>query len=300
MRGSRIAFAALLIAGLANGGGAGNPAYRETRRIGLDETPGGIAVDARGRILVASGSNLLFLDGDGNRRNVVELGEPPTCLAAGRGDEVVVGFRRRLDVVDGSGKRRTIFGEPGEKAFITSVAVVAGDIFAADAGNRVVWRLDRSGRLLGTLGKGGRNGTHPGFVVPSPYFDVSPGRDGSLWVVNPGYHRVENFSREGAFRYAWGKASAEADGFAGCCNPSHVALTPDGSFVTSEKGIPRVKLYGPDGRFEAVVAGPERFAPGTEDLDLAVDAAGRILVLDPPEKALRIFTPAADGNGKRR
>jgi hypothetical protein len=300
VRGSRIAFAALLIACLANGGGAGNPAYRETRRIGLDETPGGIAVDARGRILVASGSNLLFLDGDGNRRNVVELGEPPTCLAAGRGNEVVVGFRRRLDVVDGSGKRRTIFGEPGEKAFITSVAVVAGDIFAADAGNRVVWRLDRSGRLLGTLGKGGGRDGHPGFVVPSPYFDVAAGGDGSVWVANPGFHRVENFSREGTFRSSWGKASIGTDGFAGCCNPSHIAVTRSGSFVTSEKGIPRVKLHGPDGRFEAVVAGPENFAPGTEGLDLAVDVAGRILVLDPPGKALRIFAPAPGGKGKRR
>jgi DNA-binding beta-propeller fold protein YncE len=300
MGGRRIAAAALLTACLAIGGEAGDAPYRETRRIGLDGAPGGVAVDATGRILVASGSSLLYLDGDGNRLKAVELGEPPTCLAAGRGEEVLVGFRRRLDVVDGSGKRRTIFGEPGEKAFLTSVAIVGEEIFAADAGNRVVWRLDRSGRLRGKLGKGPGNDAHPGFVVPSPYFDVAPGSDGSLWVANPGFHRVENFSREGTFRSSWGAASMGTDGFAGCCNPSHIAVTRRGSFVTSEKGIPRVKIHGPDGRFDAVVAGPESFARGTEGLDLAVDAEGRILVLDPPGKALRIFAPAVGGGRERR
>jgi hypothetical protein len=300
MEGRRIAAIAAVIAAIAIGGEAGDAPYRETRRIGLDGAPGGVAVDAKGRILVASGSNLLYFDGDGKRLKSVELGEPATCVAAGSGDEVVVGFRRRLDAADGSGKRRTIFGEAGDKAYFTSVAIVRNEIFAADAGNRVVWRLDRSGRLLGTLGKGGGRDGHPGFVVPSPYFDVAPAGDGSVWVANPGFHRVENFSREGTFRSSWGKASIGTDGFAGCCNPSHIAVTRSGSFVTSEKGIPRVKVHGPDGRFEAVVAGPENFAPGTEGLDLAVDAAGRILVLDPPGKALRIFAPAPGGKGKQR
>jgi len=35
----------------------------------------------------------------------------------------------------------------------------------------------------------------------------------------------------------WGKRSGIAD-FFGCCNPAHLALLPDGRFVTSGKGIP--------------------------------------------------------------
>jgi hypothetical protein len=79
------------------------------------------------------------------------------------------------------------------------------------------------------------------------------------------------------------------DGFCGCCNPSHLALTPDGKFITSEKGLPRVKVYDRAGRFECVVAGPDRFARDTVGLDVAVDSTGRILVLDPAAGAVRVF-----------
>ena len=79
------------------------------------------------------------------------------------------------------------------------------------------------------------------------------------------------------------------DGFSVCFNPSHIAMLPDGSFVTSEKGIVRVKKHNPAGEFVCLVACPDQFAEGTEGLDLAVDSAQRILVLDPKAPAVRIF-----------
>ena len=97
----------------------------------------------------------------------------------------------------------------------------------------------------------------------------------------------------------WGTASLAASGFGGCCNPSHIALLPDGSLVTSEKGLPRVKVYDADGTFRAVVAGPESFRPGTVGLDLAVDDEGRVLVLDPSREELRIFVPRKGEGGER-
>jgi hypothetical protein len=81
----------------------------------------------------------------------------------------------------------------------------------------------------------------------------------------------------------------EIEGFCGCCNPSHFAIREDGSFVTSEKGIPRIKVYDRLGRLAAVVAGPDNFDEGTVGLDLALDSAQRILVLDPARRAVRIF-----------
>ena len=83
------------------------------------------------------------------------------------------------------------------------------------------------------------------------------------------------------------------DGFSGCCNPCSFALLPDGGFVTCEKGLPRVKIYDSQGGFVGVVAGPMEFAEGElalkgdwrqgsgGGLDVAVDGAGKILVLDP-------------------
>ena len=81
------------------------------------------------------------------------------------------------------------------------------------------------------------------------------------------------------------------EGFCGCCNPSNFAMIYDSLFVTSEKGIERVKIYNADGTFRCVVAGPDQFEAGTKGLDLAVDKNNRILVLDPVKKLIRIFEP---------
>ena len=81
----------------------------------------------------------------------------------------------------------------------------------------------------------------------------------------------------------------QLDGFSGCCNPSHIAMLSDGSFVTSEKGIERVKIHLPTGEFKCVVAGPDQFIAGTTDLDLAADTKDRIYVSDPRKGLVRIF-----------
>jgi hypothetical protein len=54
--------------------------------------------------------------------------------------------------------------------------------------------------------------------------------------------------------------------------------------------MPRVKIYDPRGTFQALVAGPDRFAEGTAGLDLTVDSRGRVIVLDPKSRTVRIFT----------
>jgi hypothetical protein len=144
----------------------------------------------------------------------------------------------------------------------------------------------------------------PGLVVPSPCLDVECGPDGLVWVSNPGRHRVESYTPDGEPRFAWGKPSASIDGFCGCCNPTGIALLPDGRCVTFEKGLPRVKVFSREGRLDCVVAGPSSFADAMNSfgpvdpddlpggtLDGAVDTAGRIHVIDRPGDALRVFVP---------
>ena len=79
------------------------------------------------------------------------------------------------------------------------------------------------------------------------------------------------------------------EGFSGCCNPVHVASLPDGSFVTSEKGLLRIKIHNQIGEFVTVVAMPDQFDKDTGDVDIAVNSKGQILVLDPKRKQVRIF-----------
>ena len=81
------------------------------------------------------------------------------------------------------------------------------------------------------------------------------------------------------------------EGFSGCCNPAHFAFLPDGRFVTSEKGLVRVKTYKPSGEFDAVVAAPVKFAEEGKAPDLAADAAGNVYVLDFDKKMIRVFEP---------
>jgi hypothetical protein len=166
-------------------------------------------------------------------------------------------------------------------------------VFVADSANRVVLRYDRSGKLVGRLGQKNQERNIPGLIVPSPYLDVKLGRDGLLRVNNPGRHCIEVLSPNGDLEFSWGKPSAGIEGFCGCCNPIGLALLSDGSCVTCEKGLPRVKLYSVERTFDCVIAGPEMFrdnsragsvsdrADGTlGGLDAAVDSQGRIYILD--------------------
>lgn len=81
----------------------------------------------------------------------------------------------------------------------------------------------------------------------------------------------------------------QMDGFSGCCNPSNIAILSDGSFVTSEKGIERVKIHDVTGEFNCLVAGPDKFQEGTVGLDISIDQHDRIYILDPKNGLIRVF-----------
>ena len=84
------------------------------------------------------------------------------------------------------------------------------------------------------------------------------------------------------------------DGFSGCCNPAHMAILSDNSFVTSEKGLPRIKIHDQHGQFVGVVAPPSLFGKTTTAPDLAVDGQDRIYALDIEHQRIRIFERKSD------
>jgi hypothetical protein len=81
------------------------------------------------------------------------------------------------------------------------------------------------------------------------------------------------------------------EGFSGCCNPAHFTFLPDGRFVTSEKGLVRIKTYKPSGEFEGVVAAPVKFKDEGRAPDIATDSKGNIYALDFDKKMIRVFEP---------
>ena len=209
-----------------------------------------------------------------------------------------VGAMDRVEVYPAGPAGRSSWDSAGDKAIFTAVAVTQEWVLVADAGNREILRYDRSGKLIERIRKKGPAGKIDGVLKPSAHFDVEVGADGLIRANDPGRLCVDIYTAQGELLTSWGKGGPDIDRFIGCCNPVRVALLPDGSVVTSEKGLPRVKVYTKEGKFDCVVAGPESFVklrcPTANcttgaALDLAVDSRGRILVLDPATRQVRIF-----------
>ena len=242
-----------------------------------------LAVTPNGKIYV-SGENGIEILGDA----IFPVEGTPTCLAVDDDGAVFAGMQNHVEIFS-KGKQTATWAVPNEKSYFTSIAVDDRWVYVADAGNRCIWRYKKTGGTPFEIGqKDAVNGVR-GFNIPSPFFDLAIGTDGSLWVVNPGYHALENYHSDGSLISSWEASSFSIEGFSGCCNPSHFALLPDGGFVTAEKGLPRVKIHNVDGSLRCVVAAPDQFDPHVVGLDVATDEQGRIYLLDPNRNQIRIF-----------
>jgi len=199
------------------------------------------------------------------------------------------GFKDSIIGYNESGTSIFTWSTHETKSHITSIAGSKNTIFIADAGMRIVWSIDSTGHLLRNIGQKDPSKNIPGFIVSNPHMDMVTGQDGSLWVVNPGRHQIENYRHNGDLISFWGNYGVDIRGFCGCCNPVHLALLPDGSFVTSEKGLTRVKVYNQSGILQSVVAEPLLFHPRAAGLDIAVNSYGIIYLLEAYEKKIRIF-----------
>jgi len=254
------------------------------------EAPYGIAVDYKDRVYVAGKDRIKIFDKKGNPVSGFEIFEPAMCISVSPDGDIYLGLKDHIEVFDFSGNFLMQWPQINSSAFITSIAVEGGSVFVADAGNKLVYHFNQSGILKNTIGERNMETGFSGFIIPSPHFDMAIGREGQLWVVNPGKHEFLAFNKNGELFSSWEKTSMQLDGFSGCCNPGNIALLPDGSFVTSEKGIERVKIHLPSGDYKCVVAAPENFEEGTEHLDLAVNSEGDILVLDTKKEMVNIYT----------
>lgn len=278
--------------------------YKEVKKISTGlKAPRAIAVNKDDQIYLALDKCLQVFSKEGYFLSEIKLNGIPRCLTISEDGSIYLGMQDHVEVYNTNGKLKFIMKPYEKSAVFTSIAIYKDNIFVADAGNRIILNYDRKGRLINQIGKKNDSRNIPGFIVPSPYFDIKISPDGLLIVANPGRHRVEAYNTRGDFEYAWGNPSMSIDGFCGCCNPINFDILPDGSYVTCEKGISRVKIYKPNGSFEGVVAGPETFAlnrkacisNGMENcksggLDVAADSQGRVLIIDPIENTIRIFS----------
>ena len=250
-----------------------------------------LAVDRNGKIFVAGPGAVAILDPHGRLLTRFSITGDPTALTIPAKDAIVIGMTDHIEIYNQKGTLISKWNVIDPQTIITSLAVSQGHLIIADAGKKVVYKFGLDGKFQSRIGEKDPVRKIPGFIIPSPFFDVGISPSAELWVANTGRHQLEKYDLEGTLLSTWGAPSQDIEGFAGCCNPSHFTFLPDGSFITSEKGIERIKRYSPAGKFIELIAGPGSFDEGTKGLDLATDSSGRIIVLDPARNQIRIFIP---------
>lgn len=274
--------------------------YKEVGKIETGmESPRCIAAGVDGQTIVAGDRLLRVVEPDGQVSSSMTISGEATAVAMGHDGTIYVAMKDRVTQIT-TGSSAVAQGDwtpLAKDSHITSIAVAKDAVYVADAGRRAgrVLKFDLNGKFLAEIAAKDDAKGIPGILTPSAHMDLAIAPDGNIWVANPGRHQLELYSPDGTLQRYWGSAGTTIDTFLGCCNPSDFAMLSDGRIVTAEKGIARVKIYQSDGHFESVVATPDQFGGNRAGLDLATDAQGRVLLLEPGTRGIRIFARVDEG-----
>jgi hypothetical protein len=260
--------------------------YNEVRQIKVKiEGSAGIST-WDGNIYLAANNAVSIISPEGRLLKQVSIANDTRAIAVNDQYIAVAGLAN-VHLYSHTGELQFSTQTVSDSSMFTSVALWGGDIVVADAGKRRVYIFERENMAVEIEGISGVEQTH-GFIVPSARFDLSVNNENELWVVNPGVHTLQQYTRRGALSTSWSKSSMLIEGFSGCCNPSHIAILANGDIVTSEKNIPRIKIYSPNGELLSVVAPPKVFGNNIEASEVAV-IGETIVALDSEQSLIRIF-----------
>lgn len=245
-------------------------------------------------LYVAGETRIIALDSRANLLWEQKTQTSATALAAdpadaglwfAAGDKLV---RRSPD-----GQTSTLSIPAENSPLITAVAVRENRIALADAASRQILILDKAGDLIHRFGKN-TDSNDIELILPSSHLDLAWTPEDTLLITNPGRRRVIRARSDGTVLSTWGHSSIEPDGFCGCCNPVHLVRLKDGRILTSEKGLPRVKIHSNDGVFLGFVEAPSRLKrpPGSTPAAYRIAASpdGRLIhLVDPVTATLRTY-----------
>lgn len=267
-------------------------AKHATRTFAVEaKTVRGIAVDLNDRVFIAADSSLLAYSLDGKQQVKVASSAPLNAVTVSPDGRVFVASSNQIFRLNTDSNQLDAVGSSlGQDTQIADLVVSdAGDIYASDGARCLVWRLSDTGEVLGQI-----KPSEKGFAVPKAHFPIT-WQYGHLIVAEPGRHQVQSYTPEGQLVSRWGSRSRTAEGFSGCCNPVSLVPLPDGTLVTAERGLPRIKVFRNEGQLKRLIAGPETFVDGARDgnrpqkdlescgggaLSVAASTSGEIVVLD--------------------
>jgi len=268
--------------------------HKETRNFSLGLLAASALYHHNDSLFIVGESSLAIITTEGTSLGLYEILPHPTSLVV-EDKYLYIGYQKYVAKYDHSGVLVDRWADLDERAVITSLAIKEDRIYVADAGNRKVLIYNNTGEIIGEFEGTSESDLGHGFIVPSANFDLVVNSYGELWVVNPGKHALENYTDDGQMRGFWENSSVEIEGFLGCCNPARITVMENGSFVTSEKGLVRIKIYDQSGALKSVVATPALFKDEGKAPDICVDSQGIIYALDFDKDMVRIFEPKGNG-----
>jgi len=115
--------------------------------------PRRLAIGPEDRLYLASGPVVAALNEEHRVAFEIRCTGTVYGLAVSADGLVYAALRDHVEVSDAKGKRLAAWATPEGRPFLTGVAVSERDVFVADAGNRVVWRHDLNGEVVGTIGR---------------------------------------------------------------------------------------------------------------------------------------------------
>lgn len=188
-----------------------------------------------------------------------------TSLAVS-GDTVYASTTETILLISAQGQLLAEWGPYEDNSIITSLSANDRLVAFADAGNKRVFMFNKNGELYSSIGQSDYQ-----FVIPSPYFDVALG-DGQIFIANTGQRRIETWTTDARKLTEFGEPGTAPGAFCGCCNPAHFTVIPQG-FITAEKGINRISMLGPEGKFIEFVTSSNNFVPSVPLDIISLDGA---------------------------
>ncbi len=264
--------------------------YNEVKQINLSSFKAKSIEVYNHHIYIANDSSVRIISEDGKLIKIIQTEPNLRTLKYVKNIGLILVHKKYFTILDSAGNELSKSNIESEKSVFTSVACYNDSlIIIADAGLRLVHIYDlKSNKQSSIKGFYSSENDHLGFIVPSPNFDLVINSDNELWVVNPGIHALQQYNLKGDLLDFWKKETNSIEGFTGCCNPAHIAVLENGDFVTSEKGLVRIKIYNKKGDLQSIVAPPKSFTDKGQAPDIVV-YNDKIYALDIDNKLIRIF-----------
>lgn len=146
------------------------------------------------------------------------------------------------------------------------------NIWLTDVGFHQIFKFDKGGNLLMTLGERGISGNDEShFNMPT---DVAIASDGSVYVSDGyGNSRIVKFSADGKYITSWGSYGTEAGQFD---TPHSIAIDSQNQIYVADRGNARIQVFDENGEYLSQIKNESIGRPWA----IRFDDEGNLFVVD--------------------